>query len=230
MNPRTTALALVLATLAGCHYDHDEQHYDPYLHEVEPNDFAFQAQGIGPIAVGDRFLIRGHASDQGFDPFDGFAFKSVEPMDVEFALLADEPFDDFDVELFDPYTGDTIASWETSLNPETGVFSVQSFGVEFHLVVSSFVGSGGYTLEVRGAPITWLGVTAQERLAGEGRGRGTKRTTDGPRYGAPKVPPEEPPAAPRMRRTTVFVDPDTGETRIVEVRQLEASTESTDPR
>lgn len=216
------ALPLTLATLAGCVHVGEEPVDDPYVHEIEPNDFAFQAQGIGPIAVGDRFLIRGHASDQGFDPFDGFAFKAVEPMDVEFALHADDPFADFDIQLFDPYTGDTVASWETNLDPESGFFSVQTFGLEFHLVVTSFFGAGTYTLEVCGAPLSWFGIAAQEGFAAEGRGRGTDRAVDWKDYGRGKHRPEDRPAAPRVMRTTVFTDPATGETRIVEVRQYDA--------
>ena len=49
-----------------------------------------------------------------------------------------------------PYTLATVARWETGANPEAGRFSVVSSGFEFHLVVSSFHGTGSYTLEVRG--------------------------------------------------------------------------------
>jgi hypothetical protein len=214
------ALAVALIALAaGCIHVDQSTPSDPYTYEVEPNDFAFSAQGIGPIDVRDRFLIRGQITDQGFDPFDGFAFKACGPMDIEFALTSDDPNADFDVQLFDPYTSTTVARWETSANPETGVFSLSNSGMEFHLVVSSFVGSGSYTLEVRGAPLTWFGDGEGVRFNAPGSGRAGGTRIDWTEY-ASRVPASTEVSAPLLELTTLAIDPETGRTKILGVRRI----------
>ncbi len=220
MNARMMALSAAgLLLTQACVRVEDQPYYDPYTYEAEPNDFYWGAQGIGPICVGESFQIRGHIDDFGSDPFDGFAFRSDVPMDIEFALYADDPFDDFDVELFDPYTLATVARWETGANPEAGRFSVVSSGFEFHLVVSSFHGSGFYTLEVRGAPLTWYGVGATN-LAAQGVSDRAIRSVDWTGYahrGSGESADESPAW---VLATTYEIDPTTGNTRRIDVRRL----------
>ncbi len=220
MNARMFALFAVGALLTqSCIHVEDDPYYDPTTYEAEPNDFYWGAQGLGPICVGQSFQIRGHIDDFGSDPFDGFAFRSEVPMDIEFALYADDPYDDFDVELFDPYTLTTVARWETGANPEAGRFSVVSSGFEFHLVVSSFHGSGAYTLEVRGAPLTWYGDGATQ-LAAQGVSDRAERSVDWTGYarrGAGESSDESPAWA---LMTTYEIDPGTGHARRIDVRRL----------
>ncbi len=220
MNARTHALfAAALLFTGSCVHVEDQPTYDPYTYEAEPNDFYYGAQGIGPICVGESFLIRGHIDDFGNDPFDGFAFRSDVPMDIEFALYADEPFDDFDVELFDPYTLQTVARWETGANPEAGRFSVVSSGFEFHLVVSSFHGSGSYTLEVRGAPLTWYGIGATQ-LAAQGISERAERSVDWTGYAQRGTDGDADEVPAWVLMTTYEIDPTTGHTRRIDVRRL----------
>ncbi|HTF87001.1 MAG TPA: hypothetical protein VK843_01235 [Planctomycetota bacterium] len=221
--PTKAVLALFATTLAascGQVHHHHDQVFDPYIYEAEPNDFAFSAQGIGPIHVGESFLIRGHTNDHGTDPFDGFAFLADQPMDIEFSLQADDPGADFDVQLFDPYTGTTVASWETGWNPENGQFSVESSGMEFHLVVSSFHGSGNYTFEVRGRPLTWLGASAGLPLRAQGSAVRPEGAVDWSAYEGRKNVPETLQEVPSLRVTTVTIDPETGRTKVVEIRRF----------
>ena len=220
MNARSIALLAVASfSVQSCVHVEDAPPYDPYTYEAEPNDFYFGAQGIGPICVGQAFQIRGHINDFGSDPFDGFAFRSEVPMDIEFALYADDPYDDFDVELFDPYTLQTVARWETGANPEAGRFSVLSSGFEFHLVVSSFHGTGGYTLEVRGAPLTWYGIGATQ-LAAQGISERAERSVDWKGYAQRKTGGEIDETPAWVLLTTYEIDATTGHTRRIDVRRL----------
>lgn len=149
------ALAVAVAPACEDHHDDDDCGCDPYVYEVEPNDFYWMANGLGPIEVGESRLVRGSIADDGSDPFDGFALLAQTPMDVEFRLYSDDPMDDLDLALFDPYTGQTVATWETGAQPEAGVFSIFSCCTEFHLVVNSYAGSGAYTLEIYAQPLNW---------------------------------------------------------------------------
>lgn len=161
-------LSLAAAAFAGgCSRAHGHHHppFDPYTYEIEPNDFYWTAQGIGPIDVGESVWLRGHVSDFTSDRYDGYAFQSWRPMDIEFHLTADDPHADFDIALFDPYTLTTVAVWESGSNHESGFFSVATAGTEFHLVVSSYTGTDSYTLEVRGTPLTFGLATGGARRA-----------------------------------------------------------------
>jgi hypothetical protein len=137
-------------------------------------------------------------------------------MDIEFALTSDDANADFDIALFDPYTGTTVATWETGLNPESGRFSVESTGFEFHLVVSSFFGSGAYTLEVRGAPLTWFG-DAVGGLAAAGVSARGERAIDWKDYAEARVDKDAVEGEPEVQITTLAIDPITGRVRGVQV-------------
>lgn len=220
MNARTlTLLALVASPAPACIYVDDTPYYDPYIYEVEPNDFFWSAQGIGPVSVGEQILLRGHIDDFGFDNYDGFAFQSTVPMDIEFALYSDNPNADFDVALFDPYTLSTVATWETGLNPETGRFSVWSSGFEFHLVVSSFFGSGDYTLEVRGKPLTWFGDGSNGLTAQSLSGR-AERAIDWKKYAGRSREEDAAASEPEFQITTLKIDPATGRVDGVRVQRV----------
>jgi len=223
MSARSIAPLLAAATLAGAcsHHSSGHAHYDPYTYEVEPNDVYWNAQHLGSIAVGEEILLRGHVSDNGYDLYDGFAFHTAQPMEIEFALFADDPHADFDVELFDPYEGQTVAVWETGANPESGSFSIWSGGFEFHLVVSSFVGTGDYVLEVRGRPLGWLGAQAAG-IAATGLSTRAERSVDWTGYSRPQAPAPLPRDLPVLKITTLELDPLSGELRGVRTREVYA--------
>lgn len=223
MNARTIAFTMAMAALHGaCGHGHHGPAHDPYTHEIEPNNTFVNAQGIGPIFVGEQVLVRGHIEDFGPDLYDGFAFASGTPMDIEFALHADDPHADFDVMLFDPYTQTTVASWESAFNPERGTFSVGSAQFEFHLVVTSFHGAGAYTLEVRGAPLTFFG-DGTYALTAEGTARAGDGAVNWHPYGqiTGAMDTEIEDAVrrePLVQVTTLILDPETG--RLLEIRTL----------
>jgi hypothetical protein len=174
----------------------------PTYYESEPNDFAFEADAFGVVFPGDHFLIRGYISDvpwnpfdpfNGFDPYDGLAFTSGLPLRVDFLLYADDPFADLDVCVFDPWAGWTVDCFATGVDPEVGSVDVLAGGVDFHLVVESFVGSSSYTLEILASPYLPLQASAPEDESESGtlvraRGDGSEyaraaNARAGPAYG-----------------------------------------------
>lgn len=148
------ALALALGSTllaAGCiHSDGGPKQL--VLSESEPNDGVCCADDFGLLAPGDFLAIHGFITDDGFDPFDGFAFTAWEPISVEFRVFADAGAD-LDVCIYDPQLGVLVDCFESPFNPETGVAHVLTGGADFHLVVNSFAGSSGYTLELDVFPL-----------------------------------------------------------------------------
>ncbi|MCZ6598130.1 MAG: hypothetical protein O7B99_10860 [Planctomycetota bacterium] len=121
--------------------------------ESEPNDSACCPNYFGFLGPGDFLTIDGFITDSGADPFDGFAFTSAVPISVEFRLFIDGPFADLDVCLYDPYLGTFVDCFESPFNPEEGTVHVLGSGLDFHLVVNSFIGDSSYTLEVEAFPL-----------------------------------------------------------------------------
>ena len=120
----------------------------PTVFEVERNDFPDEANHFGVFVPGDSLLIEGRITDSGFDPFDGFAFTAGTPLHLDFQLFIDNVLADFDVCLYDPQLGAVVDCFQTANNPEQGGVDVVTAGLDFHLVVESFVGSGTYGLEI----------------------------------------------------------------------------------
>jgi hypothetical protein len=50
--------------------------------------------------------------------------------------------------LYDPQLAQTLACFATDLQPEQGGVDVDTAGLDFHLVVESFVGDSSYSLEI----------------------------------------------------------------------------------
>jgi hypothetical protein len=217
------ALALPLLFFAACSHGghgHPTPAPDPTLHEVEPNGTAATANGVGPIRPGSYFPIRGHVDDFGSDLFDGFAFVSDVPLEVEIVLTADHPAADLDVCVFDPFLNEFIGCFETPWNPEVGFVTVFEPGVEFHLVVSSFRGSSGYTLEVSGRKLC----CPLESLEGGARLRAREGDEDSRRaaFWQAYVPPvavareDAEIVEPLVRGVVMSIDPDSGAVTEVE--------------
>ena len=163
MNPRqapsqrppflpTASMALAAGLLSACVHSKSSKH-SHVLHESEPNDLACCPDHFGFLAPGEFVDIQGFISDDGFDPYDGFAFTSFQPMSVEFRLFAHEPFADLDICLYDPVLDLFVDCFESPHDPEVGVAHILTGGTEFHLVVNSFAGTSGYTLEVDAFPL-----------------------------------------------------------------------------
>jgi hypothetical protein len=198
-------LALAASCLAGCiHHSHDDKHL--FLSESEPNDGACCADHFGLLEPGDFLAIHGFITDDGFDPFDGFAFTAWEPISVDFRLYADQPGADLDVCLYDPQLGVTVDCFESPFNPETGTAHVFAGGADFHLVVNSFAGDTAYTLELEVFPLFADGA-ALAAGAVAGAGHATLEKADRSRdFGA--YHPAPPPLA---RRTEPALVLDAGE-------------------
>jgi hypothetical protein len=156
-------LGLALPLFGAC--VHSDSH-DHALKESEPNDAACCADYFGVLRPGDDLTIHGAISDDGFDPYDGFAFTAHEPITVEFRLYADSPFADLDVCLYDPQLGITVDCYESPFDPETGVAHILAGGVDFHLVVNAFVGDTAYTLRVEAFPLHFASGAAPPAAAG----------------------------------------------------------------
>jgi hypothetical protein len=171
------ALAPSLALSPACGSSSYHTHPDPTLFEAEPNGNAWNANFIGPLRPGDVYVVRGHVTELGPDVFDGFAFFSETPVEVEFILTADNPAADLDLCVYDPFIEDFVACFENPWNPETGFIDVYDPGVDFHLVVSSFALSSSYTLEVIAHPMSFA-PAATTRIAPASKVRHESRRTE----------------------------------------------------
>jgi hypothetical protein len=159
------ALVPALA-LAGCHGSVEgtvviDPHVETVL-ELEPNDQAFTAQGIGPLAAGECLAI--HGSVNPFD-VDGFAFVADQDLEVRVVLAGHSAFADLDLCVYDPFLDSYPLCLLSPDGYESGAFTVAA-GAEFHLVVTSAAGSAGYELSVETFPV-YFGFAAQaaERAA-----------------------------------------------------------------
>ncbi len=156
--PLLLLLAGLLPALFACSHSHggDEYYVSTYF-ESEINDQAHNADYFGILRPGDRFFIDGHITDipfdpfdpwNGYDPFDGFAFTADRPIHVEFRLYIDNPWTDLDVIVYDPQLGIDVGWFATGNNPEVGAVDVLAGGLDFHLVVESWVGISSYSMEI----------------------------------------------------------------------------------
>ncbi|MCC6406653.1 MAG: hypothetical protein IT453_05785 [Planctomycetes bacterium] len=174
------AVLVLAAFAAGCHGEDCHgcgYEGDPFVYEDEPNDQACCANDFGTLAPYESLAIRGSLPASVPDFFDGFAFHSAQAIDVRVELVSDDPHADFDLCIYDPLIGDYVACFETGAHPEVGLFSVLEAGREFHVVVTPYSGTGGYTLYVDAfpislaAPATEGGAITAEQQAGERRER-----------------------------------------------------------
>ena len=144
---------LVACSHAGGGYTHSIETY----HETEVNDIAPLADYFGVLRPGDHFYIEGRITDipydpyypwNGYDPFDGFAFTADRPIHVEFRLFIEDYYSDLDVLVYDPQIDADVGWFQTDHNPETGAVDVFAGGLDFHLVIESWVGISNYSLEI----------------------------------------------------------------------------------
>lgn len=153
MRPALPVLALALA---ACYHDHDDDDGGsgiPVFVERERNDDPLVANHFGSLRPGDQFFIDGFVRDDLADPFDGFAFTAAVPLHVDFELFIDNSAADLDVCLYDPLIDQTVACFATSENPERGGVDVFAGGLDFHLVVESFLGDSSYSLAITVLPL-----------------------------------------------------------------------------
>ncbi len=161
MKTRNTILSLCLALpLAACS-PHDHDHDGSVViggggggpvHEVEPNDHAWNANSLGSVQVGDSLQILGHITECCPDEYDGFAFYAIEPVSVHITLFEDNPLADLDFAIYIPAIDDFVAAYETDNHPEFGIFDQGGPG-EFHVVINSWTGDSSYTLQVDVQPL-----------------------------------------------------------------------------
>ncbi len=153
MRPALLLGPLVLFPTLACDDDDDDDGgFVGTVFELEPNDDPATANYLGGLAVGSQLVIEGFITDRGTDPFDGFAFTALEPLHVD-VLLAHNTLSDLDVCLFDPQLNQTLACFATEDNPELGGVDITAAGLDFHLVVESFVGESEYALELVVLPL-----------------------------------------------------------------------------
>ncbi len=152
--PNAVLFPLLMLAGGACVHSHSHQVSIPVFLETEPNDDPFLANHFGALQPGERFFIDGWISDNGFDPFDGFAFTAAQPIHVDFQLWIDDPFSDLDVCLYDPQLGLVVDCFATDSNPERGGVDVFAGGLDFHLVIESFLGASTYSLEIQVAAST----------------------------------------------------------------------------
>lgn len=127
---------------------------EPVIGEVEPNDGACCAQFVAVLAPYTSVELAGYVTADGPDQFDGFAFVADQPCEVQIALVAEDPFADLDVCVFDPQLGDFTYCLQTVLNPEVGSFPIFFAQQEFHLVVTSAFSASAYRLQVAVRPLS----------------------------------------------------------------------------
>ena len=192
---RSAILAPGLALLAACGHSHHGGGTGtgvPVFLEAERNDDPLSANDFGHLRPGDHFFIDGFVRDDLADPFDAFAFTADVPLHVDFELVIRNAAADLDVCLYDPQIDQTVACFATSDNPERGGVDVFAGGLDFHLVVESFLGDATYSLEIVVLPL--FGREAQRAegaplLAGSGAaGERVPRAKEA--YGLPRPEPE----------------------------------------
>lgn len=167
MHRTDIAVALAITVGAACHVKGGGGSGPVFLTEREPNDDQWTADPVGFVAPGDLWRLRGHVSDFGADRVDRFAFTADRVGDVELWLAADAPFADLDLFVYDPALDLEVLAFLSPHDPEVGTFSIVVPHTDFQVVVRSFAGTTGYTLEVRGHD---LGTTAPAAsAAGTGR-------------------------------------------------------------
>ncbi len=157
MRPRLLALSLASFGLVACHHGHHGGGSGnggiPVFREQERNDDPLTANHFGVLRPGQRLFIDGNVRDDLADPFDGFAFTAGQALHVDFELFIDNAAADLDVSLYDPQIDQTVASWTSIDNPEVGGVDVFAGGLDFHLVIESFVGDATYSLALTVLPL-----------------------------------------------------------------------------
>jgi hypothetical protein len=214
---RSARFALPLALVAACS-DGGSHHHAPTFpgatryYEVEPNGHPSNANFIGPVSIGDYFVISGQVSDFYQDWFDGFWMWATEDVDVEFVLTAGNSAADLDLGWYDPAGAQYVAKWETAYNPEIGVLPLYA-DEDFHLVVTPWVGTSTYTLEVIGHPI---GYAAPQGAAPAASAATREREVPFDRYHRPEPAPEPEEPQPVALGRVIEVDPEDGSLRSLE--------------
>lgn len=159
---QSTLLCATLAALWACSSDpyHGSAGVGPsatIINELEPNNSAATAVGIGPVGPFDELILTGWVS--GFDGFgadgvDGWALQSNSPIRIDFAL---EEFSagvhDLDLCLYDPLSDSYIQCFESFGNEYGTIFVYDPF-VEFHLVVIAYNASASYDLALNITPLS----------------------------------------------------------------------------
>lgn len=126
----------------------------PVVYEIETNDEAWQANDLGALKPFDALELRGSISDDGFDPYDGFAFRAEAPLRLRFELVAIDGAD-LDLHLYDPWLAAFVASWDCSCGVERGTLEVPA-GAEFQLVVAAWAGKSRWSLRLAAEPLDQL--------------------------------------------------------------------------
>ena len=128
------------------------------VYEVERNDEAWEANDLGWLKPGQELELRGTISDDGWDPYDGFALRAETDLRIHWELV---PLDtgygavDLDLHLYDPALQDFIASFDCGCSTERGTIDLPA-GVEVHLVVAAWTGKSRWALRMVTEPVQWL--------------------------------------------------------------------------
>ena len=210
------ALLACLPAVAACHVQRSDT--VEVVDEREPNNESDNANYLGLLRPGDRLQVNGCVCDPFFDTFDGFAFESLEAIDVEVELVWDSPFADFDICIYEPAIDEFVYCFDSPYNHvESGRFEV-NFDSDFHIVVDALVGQGSYTLYVnaysrgsylKDAPSVDSG-TADSNAASLTPVAERAKAFEGYRSGTSAIPTERP--LPRSVTGWILtIDPDSGD-------------------
>lgn len=166
-----TLALLAFGSLASCSGSSGSSHSTTTtswtFSEVEINDTALTANIAGDLYVGDHYTIFGHTTDNGFDPFDGFAFFPQQSLELEFSLTPTDPAAVLEICLVAPFGGPPPVCWNTTMTSGVGFLTIAP-GQEVHLVISSLWGATDYRLEVAGYPPVYAATSATGGATAEG--------------------------------------------------------------
>ena len=147
---------------AGCtvegSYEKSTQPVLQVVYEVERNDEAWEANDLGWLKPGQELELRGTISDDGWDPYDGFALRAEADLRIRWELV---PLDtgygpvDLDLHLYDPALQDFIASFDCGCATERGTIELPA-GTEVHLVIAAWTGKSRWALRMVTEPVQWL--------------------------------------------------------------------------
>ena len=202
---------LAVVGLTGCSHRHGGgSRYEIVVYsESEPNDFVDEANDFGTLFPDELFVIEGDSFDNGpfVDEFDGFAFRSSDPLVVAFELFLDDPFADARVGLYDPVLDETVAYWYESNGYVYGELEVYDANTEFHLFVEHLSGFTFYELEIESFDFFYASASTDPSLAeGELLEANVPRRLK-PRDAAPLSADERASAGAYARRKPVVVEP-----------------------
>ncbi|MEL6431807.1 MAG: hypothetical protein AAFR54_21755 [Planctomycetota bacterium] len=144
---------LVLTQASGCNDVHVGSPTGPAVFsELEPNDDPISADFVASLDDRSFLAVQGRVDAIGFDVVDHIEFETVEPLELDFSLLALTPGGDLDVRIYDPVSNQILGSYTSSGDEEFGTIIVHEPFRPFQFVIEAYGVDSEWDLEIRAYP------------------------------------------------------------------------------